>query len=247
MYAAVELSNLSEEEVMKKHIVLVVLSLLFVAAPGSAFALFGIGVHGGSDMYSVDADSVSFTLRYGAGASLEREEIGRPIAFGGHFYVDVLPIIDLEISADVAVQRYHITYKRKTLAGILDDEKSEDATFGRIGVYATIRRDLFTFPPITHTVALYGGAGAGLHLITPVISKAFLVDNIKSPGDKLDVEKIIEKATRMGGHVLAGVRIKPPLIPIALGVEAKYTLMSKGDYEEPSVFPTVYGKLSLDF
>ena len=231
---------------MKRRIAFVVLSLLFVA-PGSALAVFGFGAHGGLDMYSVDADSAVFTLGYGAEASLVREEIGQPIAFGGHFYVDLLPVVDLEISVDVAVQKYHITYQRKTLLGILDDEKSEDATFGRIGVYATIRRDLVTFPPITHTVALYAGAGVGLHLITPVMCEAFLVDNIKSPEDQLDVEDIIEKATRMGGHVLAGVRIKPPMIPIALGVEAKYTMMSEGDYEEPNVFPTVYGKLSLDF
>ena len=234
---------------MKRRIAFVVLSLLFVA-PGSALAVFGFGAHGGLDMYSVDAASTVFTLDYGAEASLVREEIGQPIAFGGHFYVDLLPVIDLEISVDVAIQKYHITYQRRVLGGALDefdDEKSEDATFGRIGVYATIRRDLVTFPPIIHTVSLYAGAGVGLHLITPVMCEAFLVENIKAPEDQLDVEDIIEKATRMGGHVLAGVRIKPPMMPIALSVEAKYTMMSEGDYEEPNVFPTVYGKLSLDF
>ena len=235
---------------MRKQFVLVVLSLLFVA-PGSAFALFGFGAHGGLDMYSVDADSEGFTLAYTMGdsatATLVREEIGQPIAFGGHFYVDALPVIDLELSVDVAVQKYHITYERKTPAGLLDDQKSEDATFGRIGVYATIRRDLFAFPPIAHTVSLYAGGGVGMHLVTPIMCEAFLVDNIKSPEDRLDVDDIIEKATRMGGHALVGVRIKPPMIPIALGVETKYTMMSEGDYEEPSVFPTVYGKLSFDF
>ena len=237
---------------MKKQFVLVVLSLLFVA-PGSAFALFGFGAHGGLDMYSVDAGSVGFTLAYtntmgdSATATLVREEIGQPVAFGGHFYVDALPVIDLEISVDVAVQKYHITYERRTFTDILSDSTSEDATFGRIGVYATIRRDLFTFPPIANTVALYAGAGAGIHLVTPIMCEAFLVDNIKSPEDQLDVDDIIKKATRMGGHALVGVRIKPPMIPVALGVEAKYTMMSEGDYEEPSVFPTVYGKLSFDF
>ena len=231
---------------MEKMFVIVVLSLLFVA-PGSAFALFGFGAHGGLDMVSVDADSESFTLDYGVEASLVREEIGQPIAFGGHFYVDALPVIDLELSVDVAIQQYHITYERKTPEGILDDQKSEDATFGRIGLYATIRRDLFTFPPIAHTVALYAGWGVGMHLVAPIMCEAFLVDNIKSPEDQLDVDDIIEKATRMGGHALVGVRIKPPMIPIALGVEAKYTMMSEGDYEEPNVFPTVYGKVSFDF
>ena len=234
---------------MKKKFVLVVLSLLFVA-PGSAFAIFGFGAHGGLDMYSVDADSVGFVLDYGVEASLVREEIGQPIVFGGHFYVDALPVVDFELSVDVAIQKYHISYKRQVLGGAVDefeDEKSEDATFGRIGVYATIRKDLFTFPPLVHTVALYAGGGVGMHLVTPIMCEAFLVDNIKSPDDQLDVDDIIEKATRMGGHALVGVRIKPPMIPIALGVEAKYTMMSEGDYEEPSVFPTVYGKLSFDF
>ncbi len=231
---------------MKKQFVIVVLSLLFVA-PGSAFALFGFGAHGGLDMYSVDADSVGFALDYGVEASLVREEIGQPIAFGGHFYVDALPVIDLELSVDVAIQEYHITFERKAFAGALGDTTSEDATFGRIGVYATVRKDLFTFPPLVHTVALYAGGGVGMHLVTPIISQAFLVEKIGKPEDKLDVVEMIEKATRMGGHVLLGVRIKPPMIPIALGVEAKYTMMSEGDYEEPSVFPTVYGKLSFDF
>ncbi|MFH1009011.1 MAG: hypothetical protein V1800_16175 [Candidatus Latescibacterota bacterium] len=231
---------------MKKQFVLVGLALLLVA-PGSALALFGFGVHGGTDIYSVDADSVSFALAYGAEASLVREEITPPIVFGGHFYVDVLPVIDLEISADVAVQQYHIVYQRKTLGGILDEEKEEDATFGRIGIYATIRRDLFVFPPVVHTVAFYAGGGMGVHLITPIISEAFLFDNIGSPEDQLDVDDLIKEATRVGGHLLAGVRIKPPIIPIALSVEAKMTMMREGDYEEPNVFPSIYGKVSFDF
>ena len=51
----------------------------------------------------------------------------------------------------------------------------------------------------------------------------------------------------MGYHVLLGVRVKPPVIPLAFRLEGKYTITGQEDFERPSGLASAYVGLSLDF
>ena len=206
-----------------------------------AFAIFGIGIHGGVDNFTVDSFDEKFKLGDGNEVSLTREEISSPVMFGCNFIFDALPIIDLELSADACFQEYKLTYTTPLKT------EDYDATFGRIGIYGTVRKNLISFPPVISTFSLYTGAGVGLHLISPVVGKNLIQDELKSVDDKLDTDELVKNLTRVGGHILLGAQFNPPAIPFMISVNAKYTIIGKGDYEEPGSFLSMYITLGLNF
>jgi hypothetical protein len=225
---------------MKRLLVVFSVAILLLS-PAPAHAIFGIGIHGGIDNYTIDGFDEGFSLSDGTSVSLTREEISDPMMIGASFLVDVLPVIDLELSADVAMQDYKITYQTPL------ETKDYDATFGRVGVYATVRKDIISFPPVISTFKVYGGAGLGLHLISPVIGKNLIKDELKTVGEKLDTDELTKNLTNVGGHVLLGAQFSPPMIPFMIAANAKYTLVGEGDYEEPSNFLSIYLTLGMKF
>ena len=225
-----------------KRLLIVFSVALLLMSPAPAHAIFGIGIHGGIDNYTIDGFDEGFSLSDGTGVSLTREEISDPMMFGANFLVDAIPIIDLELSADVAMQDYKITYTNP-----IDGAKDYDATFGRVGVYATVRKDIISFPPVISTFKVYGGAGVGLHLISPVIGKELIKDELKTVGEKLDTDELTKNLSKVGGHVLLGAQFSPPMIPFMISANAKYTLVGEGDYEEPGNFLSVYLTLGMKF
>ena len=213
--------------------------LLMSATPASA--IFGIGVHGGIDNFTVDKYDSSFKLDDGSSVSLNREEISSPVMFGGNFIFDALPFVDFELSADVCFQEYKITYTTPLKTENLD------ATFGRVGIYGTVKKNLISLPPMLNTFSLYTGAGVGLHLISPVVGKNLIQEELKKVSDPLKPDDITENLTRVGGHILLGAQFKPPAIPFMIKADAKYTIIGKGDYEEPGSFLSVYLSLCMKF
>jgi len=209
--------------------------------PTPALAIFGIGIHGGVDNFTVDSFDKKFKLDDGKEVSLIREEISSPVMFGCNFIFDALPIIDLELSADACFQEYKLTYTTPLKT------EDYDATFGRIGIYGTVRKNLISFPPVMSTFSVYTGAGVGLHLISPVVGKKLIQKELKTVAAPLKPDDITDKLTRAGGHILLGAQFKPPLIPLMISANARYTIIGKGDYEEPGSFLSMYVTLGLKF
>jgi hypothetical protein len=79
------------------------------------------------------------------------------------------------------------------------------------------------------------------------MSPQLVIDNLTSATETLDVDEYVKKGTKTGGHALLGIRVKPPVVPLAIDAQAKYTILPEGDYEEPQTFPSVYVGLLLDF
>ena len=216
-------------------------SVILLMNPTPAFAIFGIGIHGGVDNFTVDSFDEKFKLGDGNEVSLIREEISSPVMFGCNFIFDALPIIDLELSTDACFQEYKLTYTTPLKT------EDYDATFGRIGIYGTVRKNLISFPPVISTFSVYTGAGVGLHLISPVVGKKLIQKELKTVAAPLKPDDITDKLTRAGGHILLGAQFKPPLIPLMISANARYTIIGKGDYEEPGSFLSMYVILGLKF
>ncbi len=214
--------------------------IILLINPSPVFAIVGIGIHGGVDNITVDSFDASFKLDDGNTVSLKREEISSPLMFGCNFLIDALPIIDLELSADACMQDYKLTYT--TL-----ESEEYDATFARVGIYGTVRKNLVSFPPVVNTFSVYTGAGVGLHLISPVVGKKLIQKELKEIADPLKPDDIIKNLTNVGGHILLGAQFKPLLIPIMINANAKYTMVGEGDYEEPGSFLSFYVTLGLNF
>ena len=65
--------------------------------------------------------------------------------------------------------------------------------------------------------------------------------------EHLQPDDILDKLTRIGGHVLVGAKFKPPAIPFKINIDAKYTFVGKSDYEEPENFLSLYLSLGYAF
>lgn len=238
-----------------------VLGGLFILTSAPAHAILGFGVHGGKDFVSIgnndgdpfaDADFQASAKRLGytdytkwTYVELTRGAISNPWLFGGHFYLDFIPYFDVEVSADVALQKYWATYK----VGGLTIESRDDLYFGRIGAYLTVRRDLIKLPPVIPIAAFYLGGGLSYHYVSPLAGPDLIVDAIGSQDIKT-APKIADKVEREGSfgyHGLAGVRVKPPIVPIAFRVEGKYTVTGIDTFERPGGILSAYAGISLDF
>lgn len=216
------------------------LASLFLLS-GSALALFSFGLHGGLDTYTVSSFDRNFDF-LGSQVYLKRDEIKPPFMFGAHFYSDLLPIVDLELSADAALRKYDITY-----INAVPDTTREEVTFARLSLCGTLKKTLIKIPPVLSVVSLYAGLGGGVHLISPVISKALILDKLSGPSDVLTPEDVLEDMTKLGGHALVGLKIKPPAFPLALNLDGKYTVTEGAEYEEPDGFFSTYLGLSFGF
>lgn len=220
---------------MRVSRVLAVLVAVLVAAP-AAFALPGIqiGVHGNYQNTVIEADVQPFTFPGDAGAyaatSLTRTEIGNPIGAGVDLTLTALPIIDLQVSAEMVAQTYDIVYSPPPLSGV--SEISEDnVPYGRLGVDATIIKPLIGLPPVVHAFNLYVGAGASVAFIAPIASETLILDNITSTTEQPDIVGYAEdQGMKIGFHALVGFTLKAPILP-GIRVQAKYYKFS--DVAEP--------------
>ncbi len=230
----------------------------FSAVP--AKAIFGFGIHGGYDFVSFDEKSFSTTQFVDAaeaagienfdrstwttawtGVNMTREAIGNPYLIGAHFYIDVIPVIDIEASLDVSIQKYEVRYTTP----VATSNEVADAYFGRIGAYATARRDLIKLPMF----AFYLGGGLGMHFVAPVAGADLLVDIYQGDdptASSPSIEDAIKNETTIGFHAVTGIRFKPPIIPIALRIEGKYTATGASGMERPDSIMSLYIGTSID-
>lgn len=240
-------------------IALVVTLVFLFLSSGPALALFGFGIRAGVDNYKVSAFEGKFIFPplSADSVSLKREEIDLPLLFGAYFTFDLLPIVDLELSADLAMRRYNIIYKNSNASSSypfpgelppipVPGLTHQEVTFARLSLCGTLKKNLIKIPPVLGVVSLYAGVGAGVHLISPVISKTLILDKLSGPDDVLTPQDVLEDVTKVGGHALVGIRVKPPLSPFAFNLEGRYTaLTEEAKYEEPERFLSVYAGLSF--
>ncbi len=242
---------------LSKMAILVACAAMLSITPRAVHAIFGFGVHGGFDFTSIDEKQVSTQqfvdaaqdagLTFPANAwttvVFTREEVGSPLLLGGHAYIDALPFIDIEAQLDVALKKYRVMYSNALVS------ESGDVYFGRIGAYATVRRDILSLPMF----GLYLGGGLGYHLVAPVAGPDAIVaaygDREGAAADPTatepDLESIVDREGTLGWHGVFGVRVKPPVVPIAIGIEGKYTATGQDDFEKPGNVFSMYAKLSF--
>jgi hypothetical protein len=108
----------------------------------------------------------------------------------------------------------------------------------------SIRKNLIAAPKKTKMFKLYLGGGPSLHLGTPIITPAFvqevLEQTIESAGNNIDnlkkglTDQIFEdvltrlindsKTPTFGMHLMSGIHLKPPVIPLGFYVDGKFMI-----------------------
>ena len=143
---------------MKKTFPLFVFSLFI----SQAFSIAGFGAYGNLDL-----------LKYPSGISGDKTTSGveyvgfdNPNGFGLMLYIDVIPVIDLEIDMEVIGNMYkYIPY----IGGQALPEG--ELPWGRAGFYFTARKEILGLSiPLLAKTQLYGGLGFNKQVVSPIMT-----------------------------------------------------------------------------
>ena len=228
---------------MKKVLFSAVFALF---ASTQAFAIIGAGAHYVMNMGSslkankgeVSIDGVN------TGIMINQESASGLQGLGFKLWIDILPVIDIEGTLNIAATRYTTSLE---IPGIYVDtlrytpEAPYNMIFDRADpIYGLFTGDLSITKPfdIIPVITPYIGAGISYFASIPIVNKDFaekvldkeLVEALKSgSGDAENISESLSKSlqkaeykTGIGGHAIAGLRLKLPVIPIAAYVNGKY-------------------------
>ncbi len=208
----------------------VLLALLVVAAP--AFA--GFGIHLNYGMNTIESEEAIFTFPGDPGGytatSLVRTESSNPVGVGFDLTLNIIPIVDFQISLEMAAATYNVAYIPP--AGIAPAMIEEDVPYLQMGIDGTVmvKPGFLSFPPVVGVVKGFIGGGPSLHILAPVASQNLILDMYESADQEVTQDDIIEETNiSFGFHAIAGFKIKPPAFPIGLRVYGKYYMMSGVD------------------
>lgn len=172
--------------------------------------------------------------------------------FGLKVWVDILPIIDVEATYNLQWGSYSSTFAVTGIDGKTIERDIElefdGVPFGKTTPkFVAMNGDLSITIPMTSLPIIrpYIGGGITYYLSTPIMSAKFIngfmekladedLQNALRDGtmDEAQAKKLANEFssklqddglnTNIGGHVIAGVRAKLPIIPIAAYVNGKY-------------------------
>jgi len=248
---------------MKKLII----ALAMLLAIANSYALVGFGGHFGYDLLDISAEESSFKIPVGSAEysySVKRDAITNPMCAGVQLYLD-MPIIPIGFEAGFsgAWAKYKWSAPDKmTLGGnsisiaipgynAVGGNYSEEFNYVRMTADVTAKYYFLGLPPVVKIVDFYVGGGMGMYFITPLVSENVFVNELKklpsgSTSGSVDVEELVKKNTVFGGHIVAGAKIKPPVIPLSINIDYKYNFTPENDYKDKTnKFSTV--KASLNF
>ena len=231
---------------MKKLLI----GIILIALPSSAFALIGFGIQGGQDMAKLDA--YSYTEGDGLTAvtinSFEMET--NPVGVGAYAFVDLFGFA-LEGEADFAFGAYQFEF-----GNALSTLGPVDFGWARVSYAVTMKKNIMDLSiPFLAKAALNAGAGFGSHVSTPRASvdmvKELLGDDLTnvdalSEGleDKLGDYLVDNMIKASGLHVQAGLRFKVLVLDAHLNL--RYNL-AENVYDGSAGFAQVMFKLGFAF
>jgi len=226
---------------MKNVFAFAVVFALFAGT--QAFAIIGVGAHYVMNTGSLES-STGVIETTGPASNLvpitvTQESASGLQGLGFKLWIDVLPFVDVEGTFNVSAVRYKTTLQVGNTPPI-SLEYTPEAPYNMVfdkasPIYGILSGDLsITYPynelPI---IRPYVGAGISYMASIPVVNAAFInkleldptimdADNADKIGDS--VTKALKNAdykAGAGGHVIAGFRIKPPIVPLAVYANCK--------------------------
>lgn len=208
-------------------------SAFALLASTQAFAIIGVGAHYITNLGSLKGATETLD----GGITLEREKASTLQGLGFKLWIDLLPIIDIEGTFNIAAARYNTTLIMPN-GNKIPLTYSPDAPYSMIfdkasPIYGLVTGDLsVTYPfDLLPIITPYLGAGVSYMASIPLVDKKLvgnMLDNF-DPNNPNEMGEEISKAlkdsdyeTGIAGHLIGGVRLKLPIIPIAVYANAKY-------------------------
>ncbi|MFH1761407.1 MAG: hypothetical protein ABIA63_09950 [bacterium] len=283
-------------------VLITIITILF--GTSNVYSILGIGFHGGKD-FSTKVDGLENKVMdinlaginvpalgdvsgaintaldsasaYGTGPEFSRTDFNNLINFGPKLFIDAIPVIDLEICANISVKNYNFRALYPNLQDPVFSPKLSDTAFIadlnagnekipmqnfdttlfgylRVASDVTVRYTFLKFPPVVNILKIYAGAGPSFVAATPIVDEQLFGDALNSalgienglgltPVEFADVlqEKLTKEAEKISfktaGHIMFGLQIKPPVLPLAVYGDGKYYFgMPKQAGTQGSVF-----------
>jgi len=210
-------------------------------ASTQAFAIIGVGTH-----YIMNTGSLGASSGNVGPITVNQEKSDGLKGIGFKLWIDFLPLVDIEGTFNISASRYRTSLNLPDLNPVYL-EYAPDAPYNMIfskasPIYGIATGDIsITYPfDVLPVIRPYLGTGFSYFVSTPVVNKAFIEKNANlagkiltvDPTDPAEVDRIkdavvdaLKKSdyeTGIGGHIIAGVRIKAPAIPVAIYTNGKY-------------------------
>lgn len=200
---------------MKKILLVLGLAGAMLIPTQQAQAIIGFGLNLGQDSYTFESQTYYDLFLDNSGINFTRQEMAKPIGGGFYLFIDIIPVVDLELGGNIFFNKFDVTYVNPTT----EQDLSEEFGWARTTGYLTVQRKLFKVPMFN----VFAGGGLSFHATVPVLDKVFMEDFIGGVDETLDIAKLKDEIiSKTGFHIEFGARFKPVLIPFAVNV--KYRL-----------------------
>jgi len=222
-----------------------------IFASTQAFAIVGAGAHYVMNMgslkgnkglvYGLPEDPISINF--------EQQKADGLQGIGFKAWIDFIPVVDIEGTLNVAATRYKTSLEINTPLGTetISLSYTPEAPYSMIfdsadPLYGVVNGDIsVTYPFDLPIIRPYIGLGFSYFASIPIVNASFtknmlenssgLIDALEDPDDPKAASKIGEAliknlmkesyTTGIGAHIIVGLRIKPPVIPLAVYANCK--------------------------
>ena len=220
------------------------------------FAIAGFGAYGNFDLLKYpEGHSGNITEGDITANGVKYNGFDNAKGFGFLFYIDAIPVVDLEADIEFVGNLYEYT---PYLLGAA--QTSQELPWGRVSTYLTIRKEILGLSiPLLAKAQLYGGLGFNKHKVIPimtekVIKEAFNADDLATALDSFGTDADPDQAATdlaksmldnvedvSGFHLQAGVRGK--LLMFNAFVNARYTIADV--IPDKSGYPSLWVGLAI--
>ena len=194
---------------MKKFLIGIMISVM----PTSIFAIGGFGLSVNSSTFSVEAGSSDLMVEGIKVGSFSYDSFENGVGLGGYLYLDIIPVVDLDIEYNFTGQIYNFTFDNAVTTS-----ETQEFAFLAGSMFITIQKPVFDLGiPFLAKAKLYGGLGMNTNVSTPMVNQEMLesvfggANNLENGAyDYEAVTKYLtdEAVETSGFHIDAGVFFK---------------------------------------
>lgn len=177
----------------------IIIAIIAIAYPASAWSIAGIGFGGklGYATYSGDILPSS-------------GDVGGAVTYGAVLEISTLPVLDFEFHANYFAKDFSYTYD------VVGVPVTTDFEFRDISLVAIAKKNVVPLPG--SPLSLYVGGGLGWHVMNTEVATGALGD----PSLADDPFSLISNTGKASVIGMLGVKIAPPVFPLALFGEARF-------------------------
>jgi hypothetical protein len=189
------------------------IGLMFVVIPSSTYAIGGLGLSVNSSTFSVEAGSSDLMVEDIKVGSFSYDGFENGIGLGGYLYLDIIPVVDLDIEYNFTGNIYSFTFENA-----VTPRETQEFAFAAGSIFITIQKPVFDLGiPFLAKAKLYGGLGYNKNVSTPMVNQEML-ESVFGGASKLEngdydykavTDYLTEEAVETSGfHIDAGVFFK---------------------------------------